>query len=593
MVTAERTLSRPGTADGAPGGVPEGRESREPFAQLAAFGHRLSRQRETAPLLDEAVALLRELLGAEETWVVVVDGAHSTLQAVCGADRGPPDPAGTPVGAGQPPGHARALLRTPVVHDGALVAVLFAARPAHRPFPAHAAQAARVFADHLAVALANAAHYEQLRAYAAQDGLTGLANRNEARARLDQLLADPAAGRVGVLFCDLDQFKVINDRLGHEAGDDLLCQVGARLREHLRPDDVLARFGGDEFVVVVPGVDTVDDVTEVGRRLSRTLAGAYRVAGELVRVTASLGGVLSTAGTSDASTLLRSADAAMYAAKQRGPGRVTVHDEAHAASARAHLDLRADVPFARERGELELHYQPVVAPVPTPGQVVAFEALLRWHHPRHGTVAPEVLVPLAEETGDMAAIGDWVLAQACRQLAAWRRDGGTPSLAVSVNLSADQLAEPDAAERILGIIHAAGVAPQDVWLEVTEHRFRGVEVAAQAARLHAAGVRFVLDDFGGVCSSLSFLRQLPLALLKVDLRLVTDPTGTVLDTELVRAVLAMAQALGLTTVAEGVETAAQQAALAELGCPLAQGYYWSAPAPASAAPGSRTAPLAA
>lgn len=568
----------------------EERERAIVLEQLARYGHLLARHLELEPLLDEAVEMLRRLTSADQAWVVTLDGGQGVLRAHRGLSEadvaGWPRLAGTvdtwrPAAMAVPAEAGGTVLRVPVLRDGALVAVLFTARARRRPFAPGAAELTAIFANHLAVAMVNAELYDTLQQRATEDPLTGLANRVLVGQHLDRALAGDATARVGLLFCDLDRFKAVNDLLGHEAGDELLQQVARRLRGSVRPADLLARFGGDEFVIVLHAVRDLSEVAEVGRRVSRALDARFRLRGERVRVSASIGGVLGVPGQTTASAMLRDADAAMYVAKERGLGQVEVFDEVASHQALDRLDLRSELSHALDRGELEVHYQPIEE-LDT-GQVVAFEALLRWHHPRHGAVPPEVFVPLAEDTGAVVPIGTWVLDQACRQLAGWRSEPGGASLAISVNLAAAQLRQTAAAQQILGVIDAAGLDPADVWLEVTEHSFLSQEVSEAAEVLSAAGVHFALDDFGTAYSSLSYLQRFPIELLKIDLSFVGGMTRRERDRDIVRAILAIAESLELAAVGEGVETEQQRAALLAMGCRLGQGHLLSPPIPAAAA----------
>jgi diguanylate cyclase (GGDEF)-like protein len=565
----------------------EERERTIVIEQLARYGHLLARHLELEPLLDEAVELLRQLTGADQAWVVTMDPDRASLRAHRGLSE--QDVAGWPrpvpaVDGWRPSalGESGTVLRVPVWRDGTLAAALFAARARRSPFVAGAAELTAIFANHLAVAMVNAELYRTLRQRATQDPLTGLANRVLVGQRLDRALEPRSAGtRVGLLFCDLDRFKAVNDLLGHEAGDELLQQVARRLRGSVRPTDLLARFGGDEFVIVLDAVRDLATVAEVGHRVSRGLDHEFLLRGERVRVSASIGGVLGVPGETTASAMLRDADAAMYVAKERGLGQVEVFDEAASHRALDRLDLRSELPHALDRGQLEVHYQPIEAL--GSGRVVAFEALLRWQHPRHGSVPPEVFVPLAEDTGSIVPIGGWVLARACRQLARWRALLGGEALAISVNLAAAQLRQARAAEAILTTIRDAGADPADVWLEVTEHSYLSRDVADSATALSAAGVHFALDDFGTAYSSLSYLQRFPVEILKIDLSFVGGMTYRERDRGIVRAILAIAESLRLTAVGEGIETEQQRAALRVLGCQLGQGHLLSPPLPAAGA----------
>src|SRR5690606_3419375 len=269
------------------------------------------------------------------------------------------------------------------------------------------------------------------------------------------------------------------------------------------------------------------------------------------------------------------ADAAMYAAKERGLGQVEVFDQAASSRALDRLDLRSELARALERGQLHLRYQPIVQ-LET-GWVVAFEALLRWEHPRHGSVPPEAVVPPAEDSGLMVPSGRWVLRQACEQLAAWRRLPGAPPVAVSVNLSFGELRHEALVRQTLETIRAAGLRPGDVWLEVTEQSYLHHDMSVSAAALRQAGIHFALDDFGTAYSSLRLLRRLPIEVVKIDRSLVDGVTEPCADQSIVPAILAITASLGLTAVAEGVETAHQREVLRALGCELGQGHLFAPP----------------
>lgn len=579
----------------------EERERSAVIEQLARYGHRLARHVELEPLLDEAVALLRQLTDADRAWVVTVDGDYAQLRAHRGlADAdlsGWPRPVGAldasrpvvqprpyvPTGSSASALSSTApgtLLQVPVVRDGGLTAVLYAVRERPRPFARDAPETTAIFANYLAVAMVNAELYRTLRTRATHDPLTGLANRALVGQHLEALLSGSGSPgqrpvQVGLLFCDLDRFKAVNDRLGHEAGDELLQQVAARLRTSVRPSDLLARFGGDEFVVVLDRVRDLEEVAEVGRRLTRQLDQELLVRGERVKVSVSIGGVVGTPGQTTASEMLRDADAAMYVAKEQGLGRVEVFDEVASNQALDRLDLRSELAMALDRQQLRVLYQPIVHL--DSGRVHAFEALLRWDHPRHGSVSPEVFIPLAEDTDTMVPIGRWVLRQACQQLAAWTERHGPGAVAVSVNLSASQLRHEHLVAETLETVRATRVSPGQLWLEVTEHSYLRHDVSESAAALQGAGVHFALDDFGTSYSSLSYLRRFPIEILKIDRSFVSGLLAREADRSIVKAILAIADSLSLTVVAEGIETEQQRALLWELGCTFGQGHLFSPP----------------
>ncbi|HEV7898640.1 MAG TPA: EAL domain-containing protein [Planosporangium sp.] len=588
--------------------------------RLAKYGHQLSGYLELPQLLAQAAMMLTRLLGADSAQVVTIDGGRARPGSPDLLSSDPlspdvlsPDPTsavrrqpwprpvselpGWPAAArgeafrgphpGAGGGDARTLLCVPVTRDGGAAALLYAFRDGRRPFQGEAVETARIFANHLAAAMTNAELYRALREseaslrhQATHDSLTGLANRSLAGQRLEQALAGVDPYPVGLLFCDLDKFKEVNDRLGHDAGDELLWQVADRLRGCVRAGDVLARFGGDEFVVVLDRIADLDEVSEVGRRIVRTLQAPFTLGGERVQVSASVGGVLGVRGRITAGAMLRDADAAMYAAKNRGPGLVEVFDEAASHRSLDRLSLRSDLAHAVERDELRLQYQPIFNLATF--EILGFEALLRWHHPVRGWIPPDEFIPLAEETGAITPIGDWVLMRACRQLAAWQRLPGRGRLGINVNLSATQLQQPDVAAHTLAVINAAGVSPADICLEITEHSSIRSDVTEFATTLRAAGVNFALDDFGISYSNLSHLKRLPVGTLKIDRSFVAGMTAKDTDLGIVRAILAIADSIGLAVVAEGIETAEQRAALLALGCERGQGYLLGRPVSADA-----------
>jgi diguanylate cyclase (GGDEF)-like protein/PAS domain S-box-containing protein len=415
---------------------------------------------------------------------------------------------------------------------------------------------------------------------ALHDSLTGLPNRALLTDRLVQGLAGSRqrGAHLGVMFLDLDNFKVVNDSLGHSFGDELLKDAGRRIGESIRPGDTVARFGGDEFVIVCADVSAVE-TEEIAERVLEALSRPWEITGQEVNVTASLGIAISDAGATPES-LLRDSDAAMYRAKERGRGGIELFDEALRTKVERRLATASAMHRALERGEFVVHYQPIVDLAT--GALVSAEALLRWQHPDRGLVSPDEFIPLAEDTGLIVPLGAWVLDQACEQLAIWHRLGS--SMSIAVNLSVRQMLVPDIAGLVGEALERSGVYPEDLCLEMTESVLMDdVEYFGRTlAGLKAIGVRLAIDDFGTGYSSLSYLKRFPVDAVKVDRSFVdglgTDPH----DSALVAAVVAMARALGLEVTAEGVETQDQLANLKRLRCRRAQGYYLARPMPADA-----------
>ncbi|HYH28338.1 MAG TPA: EAL domain-containing protein [Actinomycetota bacterium] len=414
------------------------------------------------------------------------------------------------------------------------------------------------------------------------DALTGLPNRTLAVDRLEQALARSKRkeATVAVLFLDLDRFKVINDSLGHSAGDRLLMAVGHRLSEAVRPSDTVARVGGDEFLIVCDDVADQDEALGIGRRVLEAVSRPFRVAeGEVVLAT-SVGVTLARAGDSP-EDLIRDADAAMYRAKEAGRARCELFDETMRNGVVERLHLEQSLRRAIAREEFRLHYQPLVSM--GTGEVLGVEALLRWEDPERGLVQPNDFIPLAEETGLIVPIGEWVLREACSQGARWRALG-LGDLRVAVNLSVRQLLEPSLAEVVEEALAQSKLEPGKLCLEITESVLTtDAEASVEALRaLKRLGVQLAVDDFGTGYASLIYLKRFPVDVLKVDRAFVsglgTDPE----DSAIVAGVVGLAKTLGLTPIAEGVETERQQDALVSLGCDLAQGYLFSRPQPADA-----------
>ena len=428
---------------------------------------------------------------------------------------------------------------------------------------------------------------EALARQARSDDLTGLANRAQL---LDALRLRSASTRL-LVFLDLDGFKRINDSLGHAAGDALLVQVADRLRAALRPSDAVARLGGDEFVVLLELPDS-HDADAVVRRLQRAFETPFALDDRTVRVTASAGVAIVQPGSDVApETLLEQADAAMYTAKRIGPGRCAFFDNAMREAALQRLDIESEIRIALEQEQFSLVYQPIVGA--SDRRVVGHEALLRWEHPERGAVSPADFIPVAETTGQIVEIGRWTLREACAQARRWRDQHG-PGWTMNVNLSALQLSEPDLVSDVNEALAAAGLAPADLCLEITETALIAHPERALTAlhALRAAGVGLALDDFGTGYSSLSHLHRYPVDTVKIDRAFVAhlgDGSGR---DGIVTAILHLATHMNLAVVAEGVESTVQADRLAALGCDMLQGYAIGRPAPAVAAavPLQRSAP---
>jgi diguanylate cyclase (GGDEF)-like protein/PAS domain S-box-containing protein len=431
---------------------------------------------------------------------------------------------------------------------------------------------------------------ERLAHQAIHDPLTGLPNRVLFVDRLRQALerAKRVRQRVAVLFLDLDRFKVVNDSLGHATGDRLLVTIADRLRNALRPADTVARFGGDEFTVLCDDVADESTAMQLAERMLEAVARPVNLAEGEVFVTASIGIAVSgrqRRGTEDAETLLRDADAAMYRAKDQGRACSKLFDVHAHTRAVDHLRTANALHRALERREFRMHFQPVLS-LET-GRITGFEGLLRWQHPERGLVPPGDFIGLAEESGLIVPIGAWALEEACRQTARWqalRGNGQRRRLSISVNLSMRQLAEPLLPEDVERTLERTGLAADALWLEITETTLmHDAESAISALRaLRALGVHLAVDDFGTGYSSLTYLKRFPVEALKVDQAFVDGLGRDAEDTAIVTACVSLAHALGLTAVAEGVETPVQLAELRTLGCELAQGYLFGAPQPASA-----------
>jgi diguanylate cyclase (GGDEF)-like protein/PAS domain S-box-containing protein len=419
---------------------------------------------------------------------------------------------------------------------------------------------------------------ENLRFVASHDPLTGLFNRSIFNERLHQALAQAARFErsLALLFIDLDGFKLVNDTLGHNAGDALLAELATRLRTTLREGDVIGRMGGDEFVVLIEEFGEAGQVAEVAKKVLETVARPYLLQGREFEVTASLGVSLYPEDGKDAQTLIKNADIAMYLVKQQGKNGFRFYAPQMNVHLLERLSLEASLRRAMERGELLLQYQPKVGI--RDGHVSGVEALVRWQHPTQGMINPGEFVPVAEDAGLMAAIGEWVLHTACRQLRTWREQG-LPQLRMAVNLSPRQFQQDSLIQVVREALHHTGVDPGRLELEMREDMVlrnpeRAVRLLSQFKEL---GVRLVIDDFGTGYSSLNYLKRLPIDSVKIDRSLILGLPRDADAAALTRAVVAMAHSLGIAVTAEGVESREQWEFLNQLGCEEMQGNYFSAP----------------
>ncbi len=421
---------------------------------------------------------------------------------------------------------------------------------------------------------------ERLMHDALHDHLTGLPNRAFFLTLLDRSIKRTKRRRdylFAVLFVDLDRFKMVNDSLGHNSGDQLLVAISQRLSSALRPGDIVARLGGDEFTILLDDMREVHDATRVAERVQSELKEPFDLSGHEVFTSASIGIALSTAGHDLPEYLLRDADTAMYRAKSRGRARYEMFDEAMHARAVAQLRLETDLRRALERDEFIVRYQPIVELKSS--RVIGFEALIRWMHPERGMVPPADFISIAEETGLIIPIGQWVLRTACAQTADWlKRFPENGNLSISVNLSARHFQQPDLVQQILSVLGETGLPAQNLKLEITESMLMDdAESHKTMIRdLRTAGVQVQIDDFGTGYSSLSYLQRFSVDTLKIDRSFINSREGT--ETwDIVQTIISLARDLGVNVIAEGVETEEQTQRLKDLNCDQAQGFLFREP----------------
>jgi diguanylate cyclase (GGDEF)-like protein/PAS domain S-box-containing protein len=419
------------------------------------------------------------------------------------------------------------------------------------------------------------------------DKLTSLPNRALFIEHLKKAIAHAERHHnylYAVLYLDLDNFKTINDSLGHMAGDQFLVASARRLETTLRPEDVVARMGGDEFTILLNDIKSISDATRVANRVHNSLVLPFHIGGREVSSTASIGIALSTPEYKETEEVLRDADTAMYRAKALGRGRHEIFDPSMHENVMAKLKLESDLRLAVEREEFLLHYQPIMSL--ENNRLTGFEALIRWQHPERGLVPPNAFIPTAEATGLILPIGNWVLYEACRQLRQWQHARrGDPPLTINVNLSAKQFSQIDLVQQIESVLERTGIDARSLKLEITETAVmeHAEEAAAMLGQLKALGVKLHIDDFGTGYSSLSYLHRFPVDELKIDRLFVSRMGADDESSEIVETIIQLAHNLGMKVTAEGVETVEQLAQLRSLRCEYGQGYYFSKPVIAESA----------
>jgi diguanylate cyclase (GGDEF)-like protein len=477
-----------------------------------------------------------------------------------------------------------AVVGVPLTSGGKTVGALgLASGTIERSFGEQELDALGRFAQLASIAIDNARLLEEARRSSLYDATTGLPNRDLLRDRIKHALTfirPDDMEPIAVLLLDLDRFKVINESVGHAVGDRLLTAIGQRLASCLRPGDTVARYGGDEFGIILDSVADEAQARVMTTMILGKLRAPFPLGGRQWFVGASAGVALASPGRATTDELLRQAEIAMAHAKTEATGTYLVFDAGMSTHTIERVDLEHDLRLALERDELVVHYQPLID-LGT-DRIVGFEALVRWQHPTRGLVQPFAFIALAEETGLIVPLGRAVLETACRQAAEWRASSeSSASIFVSVNLSARQFAQPELCDEIAAILADTGLDPSGLELEITESVLmdqseRGVQALERVREL---GVRLVLDDFGTGYSSLSYLKHLPLDTIKIDRSFVSG-VEQVADRSIVQAVVSLAHGLGIGVVAEGIETEAQRDIVRALGCDLGQGYLFAAALPA-------------
>jgi diguanylate cyclase (GGDEF)-like protein/PAS domain S-box-containing protein len=420
------------------------------------------------------------------------------------------------------------------------------------------------------------------------DSLTQLSNRTHFNEQLNRAIARVQRHpeqRFAVMYLDFDRFKMVNDSLGHKAGDELLVNLARRLKEMLRPTDVLARLGGDEFAVLCEDLHRQRDAVELTERIQKELQKPVQLGAMEVAISASIGITFSTNGYQTSDQIIRDADIAMYKAKSKGKAQYALFDSSLHQHVTAQLQLESELRRALGQGQIYLEYQPICAL--RDRKLMGFEALVRWNHPERGLLEPATFIPIAEETGLIVPLGNWVLTEACLQISEWRAISASSTLRMSVNVSSLQLTHPDFVSHVQRALQAADMSPTQLTLEVTESVLMdGIENAVSTlSALRHMGVTLSIDDFGTGYSSLSYLATLPIDALKVDRSFIERMSRDGEGGEIVKAIFKLGQALSKQVFAEGIETGAQLTLLQELGCEFGQGFLLSRPVDAARAAG--------
>jgi len=579
------------------------RERERLLETLLAIQRDISHRAPLQQVLDSVTAGASALLGGDYVALVLADPSSSSLPqipSVSGRSAGPEQDALVLSVAEQAmaddtmvirPGQhwdddldgnasgVIALTAAPVHVSGEIIGSLVTGTDGDDAALAERQDLLAAFAEQVSLALNDATTLKAIRA-ASLDSLTGLASRPLFLNRLESAIADPRT-EVSVLFIDLDRFKQVNDSLGHSAGDELLAGVAERIRGCIRDADTAARFGGDEFAVLLEGTQGPAAGLRVAESLTASLLQPFRIAGKEIFVTASVGVAVGRSGedaevAAAAAELLQQADLAMYRAKRERSRRPVLFEPQMHEDVTKRLDLEGDLERAVLAEQLWLQFQPQV--LVDGGRVIGVEALVRWTHPEQGPISPATFIPIAEDTGVVVELGRWVLRDACRQVARWRREL-YPELGVSVNISARQLTDGRLAADVQAVLAETGLDPAALTLELTESVLMEdpVESLSRLHELKQLGVLVSLDDFGTGYSSLSYLHRFPVDELKIDKSFIDKIATTEADLAIVRAVVELARILQLRVTAEGVETQEQADLLAGLGCEVGQGYLFARP----------------